>query len=130
MAHPVSAPPVSPLVACERELPCLLRHLASAQLRTSLQLQAQAREIEQLEAQQMRLYGELLRRTTEVHWLRAALDAAWAEADAVICQTGCLSHGGHWRTADQHCRRKGSRCDYREATSPAKPIPNLSDETA
>lgn len=78
----------------------------------------------------MRLYGELLRRTTEVLWLRAARDAAWSEADAVICETGCLSHGGHWRDADRNCRRKGNRCDYREVADPTERIPNLSGETA
>lgn len=64
-----------------------------------------------LEAQQ-NLYRELLWRTSKAQWLRAELADSWHAADAVICKTGCLSHGGHWRDADQHCRRKGSRCDH------------------
>jgi len=93
-------------------------------------LQEQAREIERLETMQVRLYGELVRRTTQTQWLQAALATDWSGADAVICQTGCLSHGAHWRDEDQHCRRKGSRCDYREATGPAERIPDLSSESA
>lgn len=29
--------------------------------------------------------------------------------DLVICQTGCISHGGYWRAHDQ-CRRLGTTC--------------------
>lgn len=39
----------------------------------------------------------------------AALDAGLAEADIVICQTGCVSHQDYWRVRD-HCRRTGKRC--------------------
>ncbi|MBP0599012.1 DUF2325 domain-containing protein [Herbaspirillum sp. LeCh32-8] len=37
------------------------------------------------------------------------LDASMAEADLVICQTGCLSHGDYWRVQD-HCKRTGKTC--------------------
>ncbi len=38
----------------------------------------------------------------------ARLDAtlAAADADAVICQTGCVSHNAYWRVKD-HCKRTG-----------------------
>ncbi len=29
--------------------------------------------------------------------------------DLVICQTGCISHGGYWR-ADDQCKRLGTTC--------------------
>ena len=31
------------------------------------------------------------------------------EADLVICQTGCISHGAFWRLAN-HCKRTGKTC--------------------
>lgn len=34
------------------------------------------------------------------------LEASLAEADLVICQAGCMSHGAYWRVQD-HCRRTG-----------------------
>ncbi|MBB4841741.1 hypothetical protein HNP55_000236 [Paucibacter oligotrophus] len=37
------------------------------------------------------------------------LDAYLQQADLVICQTGCLSHGDYWRVQD-HCRRTGKPC--------------------
>ena len=37
------------------------------------------------------------------------LEADLAEADLVICQTGCLSHGAYWRVQD-HCKRTGKAC--------------------
>ena len=40
-----------------------------------------------------------------LHWLTRGLLAV----DLVICQTGCISHGGHWRE-DEHCRRLGRTC--------------------
>lgn len=40
-----------------------------------------------------------------LRWLTRGLLAV----DLVICQTGCISHGGHWRE-DDHCRRLGRSC--------------------
>lgn len=37
------------------------------------------------------------------------LEAGLAEADLVICQTGCISHDAYWRVQD-HCKRTGKRC--------------------
>ena len=37
------------------------------------------------------------------------LEASLAEADLVICQAGCMSHGAYWRVQD-HCRRTGKAC--------------------
>jgi hypothetical protein len=38
-----------------------------------------------------------------------AIEASLREADLVICQTGCLSHGDYWRVQD-HCQRTGKTC--------------------
>lgn len=50
----------------------------------------------------------------------ARLDAtlAAADADAVICQTGCVSHNAYWRVKD-HCKRTGKRCVFVETPSTA-----------
>ncbi|KGD86922.1 hypothetical protein JL37_28875 [Achromobacter sp. RTa] len=37
------------------------------------------------------------------------LEASLVEADLVICQTGCVSHGAYWRVKD-HCARTGKQC--------------------
>jgi len=39
----------------------------------------------------------------------ATLEASLVEADLVICQTGCVSHGAYWRVKD-HCTRTGKQC--------------------
>ena len=40
---------------------------------------------------------------------RPPVEASAREAQAVICQTGCLSHGEYWRVQD-HCQRTGKTC--------------------
>ncbi|MFT4268308.1 MAG: DUF2325 domain-containing protein, partial [Xenophilus sp.] len=47
---------------------------------------------------------DLLEQADEV-----AFEASLREADLVICQTGCVSHGHWWRVQD-HCRRTGKPC--------------------
>jgi hypothetical protein len=39
------------------------------------------------------------------------LEATLSAADAVICQTGCISHGAYWRVKD-HCKRHGKPCVF------------------
>ena len=39
------------------------------------------------------------------------LDAVIAAADAVICQTGCISHNAYWRVKEQ-CKRSGKQCSF------------------
>lgn len=38
-----------------------------------------------------------------------ALETTLSDADLVICQTGCVSHGAYWRVKD-HCTRTGKQC--------------------
>ena len=111
-----------------REHRALMQDHGQAQLRCSEQLRAQAREIERLHAQAMRLRAEVMVRETALAWAREerdafvpvsaasprpgeaeALEASLSAADLVICQTGCLSHGAFWRVQD-HCKRTGKAC--------------------
>lgn len=39
------------------------------------------------------------------------LDSVIAAADAVICQTGCVSHNAYWRVKEQ-CKRTGKQCNF------------------
>jgi hypothetical protein len=39
------------------------------------------------------------------------LESVIAAADAVICQTGCISHNAYWRVKEQ-CKRSGKQCNF------------------
>lgn len=39
------------------------------------------------------------------------LESCVAAADAVICQTGCISHNAYWRVKE-HCKRTGKACIF------------------
>lgn len=52
----------------------------------------------------------------------AMLHVSQYAADLVICQTGCLSHGGYWRAQD-HCHRTGKSCILSDQI-PALQIPS------
>lgn len=39
------------------------------------------------------------------------LEAVISAADAVICQTGCISHNAYWRVKEQ-CKRTGKACTF------------------
>lgn len=41
----------------------------------------------------------------------ARLESSMAQADLVICQTGCISHSAYWRVKD-YCKRTGKRCVF------------------
>jgi hypothetical protein len=41
----------------------------------------------------------------------ARLEASMAQADLVVCQTGCISHSAYWRVKD-YCKRTGKRCVF------------------
>ncbi len=125
----------------------LLRYYAQVQQRCSTQIQNQFCEIQQLQAQILRMRAQLVvlqsalawecpkprpspanfaesathqpvtdqaepespavnaSTGTELEWLGHNLH----EADLVICQTGCISHGDFWRLAN-HCKRTGKTC--------------------
>lgn len=49
-------------------------------------------------------------------------DPSLSDANRIICQVGCLSHGAYWRDQDL-CRRSGALCVMPDAPS-APPIPS------
>ena len=106
-------------VACEHA--ALVRMLAGAQSRVSGLVLDHQQQIDALQAQVIRLRARVIVRDTMLAWLRETLvqrepepaeedlSAHLVAADLVICQTGCVSHGGYWREDDQ-CRRTGKGC--------------------
>ena len=109
-------------VACEHA--ALVRMLAGAQSRVSNLVVDYQQQIHALQAQVIRLRARVILRDTMLAWLRETLvqlepageeglQAQHAAADWVICQTGCISHGGYWREDDQ-CRRTGKSCTMEE----------------
>jgi len=116
----VPAPPSD--VACEHA--ALVRMLAGAQARVSDLVVDYQQQIHALQAQVIRLRARVILRDTMLAWLRETLvqlepiaeenlEAHHAAADRVICQTGCVSHGGYWREEDL-CRRTGKSCSMEE----------------
>jgi hypothetical protein len=43
------------------------------------------------------------------------IDAAIANADAVVCQTGCISHAAYWRLKEA-CKKQGKTCIFVPST--------------
>ena len=116
----VATPPSD--VACEHA--ALVRMLAGAQARVSGLVVDYQQQIHALQAQVIRLRARVILRDTMLAWLRETLvqlepageddlAAHHSAADWVICQTGCISHGGYWRDEDQ-CRRTGKSCSMEE----------------
>lgn len=117
----------------------LLRRLAQLQQRVSDQLQTAERRQRDLEADNIRLRAELVRVRTALVWglrpaalLRRAVPAqrrevgdvreAMPEAQAVICQTGCVGHAHPWLGEDGQCLRSGQACERlaEDAQSPSR----------
>lgn len=102
-----------------REHTALIASYAKAQDHCSRALRRQASEIESLRAQVLRLRAAVIVRTTMLAWSREewggeapdaeGLEADLREAELVICQTGCMSHGSYWLVED-HCRCTGKPC--------------------
>ena len=113
--------------AMVREHGLLLRQLARLQQGAGEQMQAQARRINALEGDVLRLRAQLIVARTCLLWglpheglarvrplrrpvVAALNDPEWAQAHAVICQTGCVGHAHPWLEADGQCRRTGVAC--------------------
>ena len=45
------------------------------------------------------------------------LESSLADANLVLCQVGCLSHGAYWRDEHDQCRRSGQTCVLVESDS-------------
>ncbi|WP_439520565.1 hypothetical protein [Hydrogenophaga sp.] len=105
----------------------LARRLAGLQHRVDAQMRASAAQLQMLEAEVLRLRSQLVLARTgvlwglnAVPWTRPLLQrrsrpamavASLAEANGVICQTGCVGHAHPWLEADGQCRRTGSPCN-------------------
>lgn len=96
------------------------RAYGAVQERCSRVMARQQQEIERLQAEVVRLRAAVIVRDTAlalaredhgrlVARLMGERNSTAVAADLVICQTGCLGHGGYWREQD-HCRRTGQPC--------------------
>ncbi len=123
-----AAQPAQELVA---EHGVLMRQIGGLQRRSSELQQAAARRETALLAENLRLRAELVLLRTSVFWglgaatvmrrpapARAATPAGCVqgtpEAQAVICQTGCVGHAHPWLEPNGQCRRSGQACERLE----------------
>ncbi len=125
-----NAPPRAGALAHElvAEHGVLMRQIGGLQRRSSELLRASTARETALLAENLRLRAELVLLRTSVFWglgaamvlrrppaVRAArppaVDAGAREAQAVICQTGCVGHAHPWLEADGQCRRSGQACE-------------------
>jgi ElaB/YqjD/DUF883 family membrane-anchored ribosome-binding protein len=106
----------------------LMRQIGGLQSRCTELLRSASSRVAALEGENLRLRAELVLLRTSVFWglgaatvLRRArsqveksrqpVQAGAREAQAVICQTGCVGHAHPWLDADGQCRRSGQACD-------------------
>jgi hypothetical protein len=114
----------------------LLRQIGALQRRCSEQWRAAAAAQATLEGANLRLRAELMLLRTGMYWglgaatvLRrpahprqpapAHYAAEAPEAQAVICQTGCVGHAHPWLAADGQCQRSGQPCERQARQAPA-----------
>lgn len=127
--HMVPAPPRAtpwPVHELVVEHGVLMRQIGGLQRRSSELLQASIAREAALQADNLRLRAELVLLRTSVFWglgaatvlrrspaapARPVVDASAREAQAVICQTGCVGHAHPWLEADGQCRRSGQACE-------------------
>lgn len=126
----------------------LTRLLAGLQHRMGELLRAHAVQVQALEGEILRLRGQLVVARTGLLWglprgrrlagtlaLRpapatrpsaaaAAPAEALREANAVICQTGCVGHAHPWLEVDGQCRRTGQACELRSEPSASPELPD------
>lgn len=117
----------------QREHGVLIRQMAGMQTRVSQQMQAYARQVDDLEHALLGTRAQLLLVRTAVLWGLEREGLVWSsseknplqrqvgrndcqtrplnEADTVICQTGCVGHAHPWLEADGQCRRTGQSCE-------------------
>jgi len=109
----------------------LVRTLARLQGRLDDMLNEQRHQVQALEAEIVRLRGQLLQARTQVLWglgtvaaqtrslnaLQPRSKPVGAVADAasrVLCQVACVGHSHHWLQTDGGCARTGALCDTTE----------------
>lgn len=126
------APPAS------SELAVCLRYLGGVQSRCTDLVRQQQHQIDQLQAQLIRLRAQCILERTQNLWglwsiqtrsgpasLPAAgtvsakfppplKEKAWQTAQKIICQTGCMGHAHAWLKSDGQCARTGQECDEQQ----------------
>jgi hypothetical protein len=117
----------------QREHGVLIRQMAGLQTRVSQQMQAYAQQVDDLEQALLCARAQLLLVRSALLWGMQREGLVWSssgknplprqggrpdrqprplnEADAVICQTGCVGHAHPWLEADGQCRRTGQSCE-------------------
>lgn len=123
---PLRSPAAPPELV--REHGAMLRLLGGLQQRMDEVGRQHLRQVRQLQAEALRLRAELVLLRTRVSWglgmntglrqphpprgpARPPLAPRTNEAQAVICQTGCVGHAHPWLEADGQCRRSGQACE-------------------
>lgn len=111
----------------QQEHAAVCRNWGAVQERCSRVIAQQSSRIAELESEVAQLRAQpLLVRTQEVWALRhaaaplrqhpvataaqAVFRAEWGEANVVLCQVACVSHGGFWLGADGQCQRSAAPC--------------------
>ena len=105
----------------------LMRQIGGLQSRCTELLRSSSSRVAALEGDNLRLRAELVLLRTSVFWglgaatvlrrrspavrSRPPVEAGAREAQAVICQTGCVGHAHPWLDAEGQCRRSGQACD-------------------
>jgi hypothetical protein len=115
----------------------LMRQIGGLQRRSSDLMRAFAVREDALLRENLRLRAELVLLRTRVLWglgvagilrrkpavavaERTTLDRHAREAQAVICQTGCVGHAHPWLDADGQCRRSGQVCERVDVAAPER----------
>ncbi|MBE0590656.1 MAG: hypothetical protein CVU36_11225 [Betaproteobacteria bacterium HGW-Betaproteobacteria-9] len=105
----------------------LMRQIGGLQSRCTELLRSSSSRVAALEGENLCLRAELVLLRTSVFWglgaaavlrrrsptvrSRPPVEAGAREAQAVICQTGCVGHAHPWLDAEGQCRRSGQACD-------------------
>lgn len=107
----------------------LVRHWAHLQQTVTQTVQENGRTVAALEAEVIRLRGQLLVARTQQFWgISGAPLAArtkthrtpvqsspapsrWPQVDAVLCRTACAGHAHPWRDEQGRCTRNGELCE-------------------
>lgn len=107
----------------------LVRYWAQLQQTMTETVHENGRTVAALEADVIRLRGQLLVARTQLFWgINGAPLAArtrqhrapvplsptpstWPQVDAVLCRTGCAGHAHPWRDQQGRCSRSGEPCE-------------------
>lgn len=118
----------SPMREMFEEHGVLVRHWARLQQSVTKTLRSQQRTLREVEAQAMRLRGQLIVAHTQLYWGMGGAPTSgrqisgptsmgsapppspWPQAEAVLCRTACMGHTHPWRDEQGRCQRTGEAC--------------------